>query len=1043
MSRINSDSEQSNSESESQSESLDETSQIYQKEEKIFMRLYPILEAKSNQRNSTNNNNLSRFSRSKERKKSRRYSTLDESTKNQLLDNDGTYIINDIFLQSIIRERCPLNKKIVFLTISKRIKNSSLMEKILNECQLDNGESPENLSYSIAQNMSFVEYKQNKCVFKLGDNSDFLFFIIKGKLKIFQPKTIKALMSLKDYLSYCLMLMNNKEDILLNKMLAKYYNLIPIKIVEEIKKIYHILFKIKLFEKLTQEKITNNKELKLYFDNNNISYEDMDIEKRDLDQLFKYKGANVNLSFQKNIEWVNYILRKCVLSREDKIYFEKFDKIYKSNEKLDIECYIYEFKGFLEEGKYFGDIPIEKNGIITKKKREYTILAEEDSILGKIKNDEFIYIIAPNIKVERIKNQKFINSNYFFKPINSYIFNKNYFHLFLRNEYTREKVLFDINTLPNSLILVQEGNISLTIQCSVIQLNDILQKLFITLTTNKYYQEIFNKKLLTRKIINTIENYGDELIFKKLKLHDERFVKEMKKIRNFQISFVSRDEIIGLEEIFFNIPYITKGVVASEKSVCYHLSLENLEVILKYEGSVEELYFKASVNKLLSMIERLNNIKKSLINLYRNKYENDFYFKSSISQANFEVLENNKISINKEIIKDNQTEKNIKTEISKNNINNNDKNIIESENMYVKKVRYKSPKRGFSSIQNQKIKDIILNSKRNEERESINNISNNSENSKNISNNNSNIKQLKHKNLPYAQSARKLTIKNVKNLFIEPVEQKERAGSVNASGLINHNKKKNNKDNDIDAIFIKDKYYTLEVIKNNLEKNKNKIKVINRIYKDMKNRIFDDKDNKNIFKNEVSEDIFLNQKTLDPNINNILIKKDLLSSKFKSISLKKNIDNKIYKEQGIQANNKNQLKISNNFLLPNSPSFLPKLNIRYDDKKINNLNKINTLNTLNTLNLNSIRNCASSEIIIDKIIAKSKNKKEILPKMVKNFYNDKKIRGYVPFIGNKESNTVFLRKFHKKYQKNYIKTEGNINTLPKILKVNRTINDNS
>ena len=130
-------------------------------------------------------------------------------------------------------------------------------------------------------------------------------------------------------------------------------------------------------------------------------------------------------------------------------------------------------------------------------------------------------------------------------------------------------------------------------------------------------------------------------------------------------------------------------------------------------------------------------------------------------------------------------------------------------------------------------------------------------------------------------------------------------------------------------------------------------------------------------------------------------------------------------------------------MFPNSPSFLPKLNIRYDDKKINNLNKINTLNTLNTLNLNSIRNCASSEIIIDKIIAKSKNKKDILPKMVKNFYNDKKIRGYVPFIGNKESNTVFLRKFHKKYQKNYIKTEGNINTLPKILKVNRTINDNN
>ena len=127
MSIINSESEESNNES----ESLDETSQIYQKEEKIFMKLYPIVEQKNIQKNNTNNN-LSRFSRSKERKKSKRYSALDESIKSQLLDDDGTYKINEIFLQSIIRERSPLNKKTVLLTISKYIKHSSLMEKILN-----------------------------------------------------------------------------------------------------------------------------------------------------------------------------------------------------------------------------------------------------------------------------------------------------------------------------------------------------------------------------------------------------------------------------------------------------------------------------------------------------------------------------------------------------------------------------------------------------------------------------------------------------------------------------------------------------------------------------------------------------------------------------------------------------------------------------------------------------------------------------------------------------------------------------------------------
>ena len=54
---------------------------------------------------------------------------------------------------------------------------------------------------------------------------------------------------------------------------------------------------IKLFEKINQEKITNNKELKLYFVNNKMSYDEIDIEKRDLEQLFKGKATNGNQNF--------------------------------------------------------------------------------------------------------------------------------------------------------------------------------------------------------------------------------------------------------------------------------------------------------------------------------------------------------------------------------------------------------------------------------------------------------------------------------------------------------------------------------------------------------------------------------------------------------------------------------------------------------------------------------------------------------------------------------------------------------------------------
>ena len=68
------------------------------------------------------------------------------------------------------------------------------------------------------------------------------------------------------------------------------------------------------------------------------------------------------------------------------------------------------------------------------------------------------------------------------------------------------------------------------------------------------------------------------------------------------------------------------------------------------------------------------------------------------------------------------------------------------------------------------------------------------------------------------------------------------------------------------------------------------------------------------------------------------------------------------------------------------------------------------------LNTISIKSSYSRGAIIDQIIEKSK--KAVIPTMVKNFYENKKVKGYIPFIANKESNTLFLRKYH------YLKSIG-------------------
>ena len=84
---------------------------------------------------------------------------------------------------------------------------------------------------------------------------------------------------------------------------------------------------------------------------------------------------------------------------------------------------------------------------------------------------------------------------------------------------------------------------------------------------------------------------------------------------------------------------------------------------------------------------------------------------------------------------------------------------------------------------------------------------------------------------------------------------------------------------------------------------------------------------------------------------------------------------------------------------------MPKLDLKLTKikKKIHSLNKekINKLTNDNLLQSNKIKNSGRREDGKD---------------VIKEYYNDLKKNGYLSFIPNKGVNTIFMRKFHKKYQ---------------------------
>ena len=164
-------------------------------------------------------------------------------------------------------------------------------------------------------------------------------------------------------------------------------------------------------------------------------------------------------------------------------------------------------------------------------------------------------------------------------------------------------------------------------------------------------------------------------------------------------------------------------------------------------------------------------------------------------------------------------------------------------------------------------------------------------------------------------------------------------------------------------------------------------------------------------------------KTINENIRNLRHNRNIeknLNKNNRFIKISDSLNNDPYR---------NKLIINKNFLFSKPPDQLPLLNLDPNNKFNKHLNTI------------SIKSSYSRGAIIDQIIEKSK--KAVIPTMVKNFYENKKVKGYIPFIANKESNTLFLRKYHKKYNENKLHTEGNDEKILPIINKHMPLNKSS
>jgi len=963
------------------SSKLDEASNKKEKEEKveipIYHKLYPPIKDFFiyDEFNEINNNLLkikSKFSTKK---------------KNFLEEQDNEEMTED-FIKDLVKNPCPISRPRVIEMVSKFIQKSKLMEKLESEYQAEKKIGNESLSQICAERLTFVEYHPGEIIFKIGDTGDRFYFILSGNVAILKPKELPKIdMTYIQYLQYCKFLLRQKEEYLLSEVIKINDSVLNLSSIEEVNTIYKIVFMKKLTEYLNKT-IINNNHLKIYFSQNGQKFEDYDIKIEELELMEQSKNKGVVGAAN---EWASYINKRCKLTVGEQVFFQPFESILKDNSPKKIICLIYHPFLYMGPGLFFGDTALD----FEINKRNATIRAEEETVVAYLKRNDYLSIISPKHKQEKLKEMEFIYENFFFTSINSHIFEKNFFHLFSPREYYRGNILFSNGTIPRALILLKSGRISLELKCSIIDIQNLIKFIYNNIFSNPLFtklSQVKKNKYLPPEKISIIKNYINDPVLTRLKMHNNKFIEEMNAVRIYQIKILTTNETIGLEEIFLRLPYLMKATVINQKVYCFELGLEHIEKMLSSGKDVTHSYIKRSVNKIVSLIERLQNIKQNCINMSLVKYEKEMikykgwkkidihlknknYQNTKKEENKFDKSRNSKINADKK-------RKNKEKEI--NNLDNDNENESEKEGSAVIQYNISSPVKAFITNITPRSRSVFEQMnlafekiKKKQSKFRFHKINPSSTDSLNIipsssfsssvlqKNDSSHI--ISKKNIPFFKTAEILKSSS----FIPNMREEPKLSSNNNSSF------RNNSNREINRIY-NDDYQQLSQsgIITNGKNNNQKINNIAKSTFSMSyvplNLMCQNENNINMDKNKSLISNLLGNKT------NL----DLYSLKKNSSSI-------------FEYKNPNN-SISNNFNNDNNKFAEMKRRINIISKKYY------------AQNTSKDRIRENEPNVIDK--------HKLISGIIKDFYKEMRLNGYASLIHNKEINTVFMRKYNKKYE---------------------------
>ena len=562
------------------------------------------------------------------------------------------------------------------MDIVSKEKNDELSDKTLSQ---------------IAMNLQYKKINKDKFICKFGEKGNNFYIILKGKVVFLVPKIIKCYLNESEYLSHLIKLKNNGENELLRNIMSinrQYYDLGD---------------DFDYFIRELMEDYNNNNKKNSAF----ITPEIYNILKNMIDEQEnkKINDDNENKSQENNdnelININDYIERSKVK-----------DMNLNSKDRKRVNIFMYHITNYYEDGQIFGTVALEsKYG-----KRSATAISLEDCELGLLTKEQY------NSSLELI-HQKSLDV--LFNLINSYnilglapkkAFDNRFCHMFKCVRFKRGAKLMEENKIIKSVIVFRDGQFVITLNKNILELNELMAKLYKIRGKMMGLNENVIKKELSSNCYNKDYIMNQNFILPEtMKLYEKK--------HNLTISIVNDKLVIGLMDTvdpethlpLFNCTCTSQTCdgyeitnnslnLVNKEYACNNnnnqISLINVEYFLKrlqlhmkeIESKIEK--YTKNLKYATQMKKNINNINKSedgettIIENKKNEDENNY----EIRRNSFEIKKKNNNEISLVQILGNSFKKDY-TKLKKKRFNTIDKNNNDSRmNINSDNKRYENMK---------------------------------------------------------------------------------------------------------------------------------------------------------------------------------------------------------------------------------------------------------------------------------------------------------------------------------------------------------------